>query len=74
MYVGSVSEHEPDDEGLSWLWSGRRHYPEDAYAHSASLRSICEIGYDLDGALGNNAEWPLCLAFGAFAVRSLLRG
>jgi hypothetical protein len=74
MYVGSVAQYAADDEELSWLWKGKRHYPEDAYAHSASLRSIYQIGYDGGGGLGNNAEWPLCLAFGAFAVRSLLRG
>jgi hypothetical protein len=74
IYVGSVAQYEADDEGLSWLWKGKRHYPKDAYAHSASLRSIYQIGYDGGEGLGNDAEWPLCLAFGAFAVRSLLRG
>ena len=75
MYVGSVAQYAPDDEELNWLWkAGRRHYPEDAYAHSASLRSIYEIAYGRDGGLGNDAEWPLCLAFGAFTVRSLLQG
>jgi len=74
MYVGSVAQYAADDEELSWLWKGERHYPQDAYAHSASLRSIYQIGYDGAGGLGDNAEWPLCLAFGAFAVRSLLRG
>lgn len=74
MYVGSVAQYEPNDAELGWLWKAERHYPEDAYAHSASLRSIYEIGYGRDGGLGNDAEWPLCLAFGAFAVRSLLRG
>jgi len=74
MYVASVAQYAAEDEELSWLWKGKRHYPEDAYAHSASLRSIYQIGYDSGGGLGNNAEWPLCLAFGAFAVRSLLRG
>jgi len=73
MYVGSVAQYAPDDQELSWLWKGERHYPEDAYAHSASLRSIYQIGYDDGSGLGNNAEWPLCLAFAAFAVRSLLR-
>ena len=74
MYVGSLAQYAPDDEELGWLWKGERHYPEDAYAHSASLKSIYEIGYSGDSGLGNDAEWPLCLAFGAFAVRSLLRG
>jgi len=72
MYVGSVAEYAPDDEELSWIWKSKRHYPEDSYAHSSSLRSIYEIAYG--GSLGNDAEWPLCLAFAAFAVRSLLRG
>ena len=74
VYVGSVAQYAADDEELSWIWKGERHYPDDAYAHSASLRSIYEIGYAADGGLGNDAEWPLCLAFGAFAARSLLRG
>ena len=74
IYVGSVAQYVADDEELGWLWKGKRHYPDDAYAHSASLRSIYEIGYGGDGGLGNDAEWPLCLAFGTFAVRSILRG
>ncbi len=73
MYVGAMSQYAPDDEEFGWLWKGERHYPKDAYAHSSSLRSIYEIGYSGGGRLGNNAEWPLCLAFGAFATRSLLR-
>jgi hypothetical protein len=74
MYVGSVAQYAADDKELGWLWKGERHYPNDAYAHSASLRSIYEISYSGDGGLANDAEWPLCLAFGAFAARSLLRG
>ena len=74
MYVGATAKYDADDKEFSWLWKGERHYPEDAYAHSSSLRSIYEIAYGADGGLGNDAEWPLCLAFGAFAVRSLLRG
>lgn len=74
MYVGSVAQYAADDEELGWLWKGEHHYPDDAYAHSTSLRSIYEIGYTGDSGLGNDAEWPLGLAFGAFAARSLLRG
>jgi hypothetical protein len=74
IYVGSSAQYAADDEEMSWLWKGKRHYPEDAYADSTSLRSIYRIGYERTGGLGNDAEWPLCLAFGAFAVRSLLRG
>lgn len=74
MYVGAVAQYAPDDTELGWIWKGESHYPEDSYAHSSSLRSIYEIAYAGDGSLGNEAEWPLCLAFAAFAVRTLLRG
>src|SRR5258707_6773786 len=74
MYVGSVAQYAADDEELGWLWKGESHYPDDAYAQSASLRSIYEIGYSGDGGLANDAEWPLCFAFGALAARSLLQG
>ncbi len=74
MYVGSTAKYAPDDEELSWLWKSERHDPENADASSACLRNIYEIGYAGDKGLGNDAEWPLCLAFGAFAVRSLLKG
>lgn len=74
MYVGALPHYTSEDEELSWLWKGQRHYPKGAYANSASLRSIYEIAYGRDCGLGNDAEWSLCLAFGAFAVRSLLHG
>lgn len=75
MYVGSVGQYEPADTEFGWIWKkGKRHYPENSYAHSSSLRSIYEIAYADPGGLGNDAEWPLGLAFAAFAVRSLLRG
>jgi hypothetical protein len=35
MYVGSVAQYAPDDEELSWLWEGERHYPANAYMLSA---------------------------------------
>ena len=73
IYVGSVAQYSADDQELGWLWSAERHYPDDGFANSASLRSIYEIAYAGDGGLGNDAEWPLCLAFGAFAARELLR-
>jgi hypothetical protein len=74
MYVGSTAGYSAEDEELGWLWKGERYFPEDAYARSASLRGIYEIAYTGRDCLGNDAEWPLCLAFGAFAVRSLLGG
>lgn len=75
MYVGSVGQYEPTDTELGWIWKkGKRHYPKNSYANSSSLRNIYEIAYAGSGGLGNDAEWPLCLAFAAFSVRSLLRG
>ncbi|HVU87017.1 MAG TPA: hypothetical protein VHD36_06835 [Pirellulales bacterium] len=73
MYVGAVSQYVPEDPELGWLWTGQRHYPKEAFADSSSLRAIYEIAYGTDFGLGNDAEWPLCLAFGALAARSLLR-
>jgi hypothetical protein len=73
MYVEALSLYDSKDEELEWLWKGgSKHYPDDAYAHSASLKNIYQIAYGSKEGLGNNAEWPLCLAFAAFAVRSLL--
>ena len=74
MYVDSMAQYDPDDEELSWLWTGVRQNTANADAHSACLRNIYEIGYTGASGLGNDAEWPLCLAFAAFAVRALLRG
>jgi hypothetical protein len=72
--VSSLYEYAPDDGEMGWLWTGKRHYPNDAYANSSSLRGIYGIAYPGKQKLGNDAEWPLGLAFGAFAVVSLLRG
>ena len=72
IYVGGMAEYEPGDKEMSWLYQSDRHFPKNAEAHSVGLRQIHEIAYG--GGLGNTAEYPLCLAFGAFAVRALLRG
>jgi hypothetical protein len=78
MYVAAMGEYESGDDSFGWLWKNPshlrhlRHYPKNAYAHSSSLRRIYEIAYR-SGGLANDAEWPLCLAFGAFAARALLR-
>jgi hypothetical protein len=74
MYVAAMGEYDSEDDELNWLWKDPRHYPKKkSYAQSSSLSRIYEIGY-ASGGLGINAEWPLCLAFGAFAARALLRG
>ncbi len=46
-------------------------WPGSRYAGSVVLADIYRIAYR-DGGLGNYAEYPLCLGYGAFAVRELL--
>src|SRR5688572_269829 len=67
MYVGMLGQYKPRDPKLKWLWGEQRHYPDCGYARSQALRRIYQIAYaDEDDGLGNEAEYPLCLAFGAF--------
>jgi hypothetical protein len=74
MYIGMLGQYQPRDSKQKWLWGENRHYPECGYARSKALRRIYQIAYaDEDEGLGNEAEYPLCLAFGALAVCSLLR-
>jgi len=75
MSVAAMGEYDSDDVEYRWLWKNPRHYPTKtiSYARSSSLRRIYEIGYVTNG-LGNSAEWPLCLAFAAFATRTILGG
>ncbi len=72
MHVGALGQYHPRDSELGWLWGEKRHYPDESQAYSSSLRKIYEIAYQGERKLGNDAEWPLCLAFGVFAVRTLL--
>jgi hypothetical protein len=74
MHVVAMSHYDPDDTEFGWLWKEPRHYPDNAHACSLSLCKIYVESYKSTTGLGNDAEWPLALAFGAFAVRSLLRG
>jgi hypothetical protein len=46
-------------------------WPTARYARSVVLADIYRIAYR-KGGLGNDAEYPLCLGYGAFAVRDLL--
>ncbi len=45
-----------------------------AEARSAILDQIYRIAYAGDDSLENDAEWPLCLAYGVLVVRSVLPG
>lgn len=69
MYFAGAERFDREDP--DWA-SEADYYPEDAYAGSSALRAIYEIAYGSRNGLGNEAEWPLALAFPVFAVRDLL--
>jgi len=71
VYVAGCADYDPDDEGRSWV---RPDYlPRSRYAYCPALWTIYRIAYhDEKRGLGNDAEYPLCLAFTAFTVRRLL--
>lgn len=80
IYVCGSERFEPNHEDNSWAvapdW-----WPEARYASSTLLTEIYRIAYrqrspvaEQKDCLGNYAEYPLCLAYGAFAVREVLAG
>lgn len=79
MYVSGSERFDPDPHDNSWA-VGPDWCPEARYANSAVLAGIYRIAYrqgagaaERKGGLGNVAEYPLCLGYGAFAVREVLR-
>jgi hypothetical protein len=70
IYVCGSDRFEPDPNDSEWA-VGPTWWPENRYAHSTILTEIYRIAYRKNG-LGNDAEYPLCLGYGAFAVRHLL--
>jgi hypothetical protein len=70
MYVCGSTRFDPNDETGDWA-TGPEWWPQHRYAQSSMLADIYKIAYRSDG-LGNDAEYPLCLAYGALAVRDLL--
>lgn len=55
-------------------WLFRQRWGEDTPdANSAVLDAIYQVAYGRQGGLGNDAEYPLCLAYAALAVRQLAR-
>lgn len=68
LYV-TAGVHDPDD--IDWtcspIWE-----PDGRYAGSRALAEICRIAYrGNEGELGNDAEYPLALAYACLAVRDL---
>jgi hypothetical protein len=75
IYVCGSTRFDPNP--LDNSWAGDPEWvPEHRNARSTVLAQIYEIAYREDGMgndLGNDAEYPLCLAYGGLAVRDLLR-
>jgi hypothetical protein len=79
IYVCGSERFEAVENDNSWA-VGPDWWPESRYAESDILASIFRIAYPEGGrgadlsalSLCNDAEYPLCLGYGAFAVRELL--
>jgi len=78
IYVCGSERFHADAKDNSWA-VGPDWWPDARYARSAVLADVYRIAYRQEGrtddpeeCLGNDAEYPLCLGFGAFAVRELL--
>jgi hypothetical protein len=68
LYVtGGVHDPQDIDWTCSPIWE-----PDGRYAGSQLLTEVCRIGYrGNENELGNDAEYPLALAYACFAVRDL---
>lgn len=56
---------------IDWA-AGATFYPENGYLNSSVLTKIYRLAYSGNESLGNNAEYPLILAYGAMAARAAL--
>ncbi|MFP2924753.1 hypothetical protein ACLESO_05955 [Pyxidicoccus sp. 3LG] len=57
---------------MDFDWLFKQRWGEDTpHAVSIVLGAIYEIAYGRVGGLGNDAEYPLCLAYAALAIRHL---
>jgi hypothetical protein len=71
LYVCGSNRFEPNLEDNDWA-VGPDWWPEHRYANSSVLASVYKIAYER-GGLGNDAEYPLCLAYAGLVVRDLLK-
>ncbi len=78
IYVCGSERFDPDAHDNSWVVSPDW-WPDARYANSAVLAETYRIAYrqgariaEQKGCLGNDAEYPLVLGYGGFAVRELL--
>jgi hypothetical protein len=70
IYICGSTRFDPNPDNCDWA-VGPDWWPEGRYAHSKILADIYKIAYREKG-LENDAEYPLCLAYGAAMVRGLL--
>jgi hypothetical protein len=72
FYVSGTDRFDADTHSMEWAvrpaW-----WPDGRCAGSDVMAMIYRVAYEKDG-LGNYAEYPLCLAYTALAVRELLAG
>ena len=78
IYVCGSERFDPDPHDNSWAVSPEW-WPNARHANSVVLSDIYRIAYrqgarvaEQKGCLGNDAEYPLALGYGAFAVRELI--
>ncbi|SFI37847.1 hypothetical protein [Planctomicrobium piriforme] len=72
MYLAYMQEYNSHKIEYDWLFVADTPYPPNAFANSKSLQQIWDVAYGTPNGLNNKASRPLCLAFAAFAARSLL--
>jgi hypothetical protein len=68
IYFGCGRTFDPDDE--EWPTS-IEFFPRTGYFHSGVLAQIYDLSQST--ALGNDAEWPLVLAYGTYLARACVR-
>lgn len=79
MELVGTRRFDPADRGMDWVYS--RHYFPDLYASSGAMHRLYgiahgthEFGVSVPGVLGNDAEYPVGLAFAVLATRAVLEG
>jgi hypothetical protein len=71
IYVSGSTRFDPDPLSNEWAVDPEW-WPDSRYAESGVLADIYRLAYGPEG-LANDAEYPLCLGYGALVVREALR-
>jgi hypothetical protein len=75
LYFGLLGHYEPADKACEWLWRNPRHYPDNAYLGSATLKAAGVIcNEDEVTGLGTSGHVAFALAFAALLLRASLDG